>query len=278
MHGGETESAPLLGHKSQRFRPSVRQYLVERVDVHYAPLNLLVCCFLVGLVDAASYNTWSVFMSMQTGTRHLQCFPLLLADPSSRIGNTIFLALSTAHLPAGSDSFKWARSGVSILSMMLGSLIAGRVYPAVGLTRRSTLVASFLLQALCVAIAAILVQSDAVPETNATDEIVLVAIPFLAAQSGAQVATAKSLGFSELPTTVLTSTYNDLASDTDLLAWNNPKRDRRVASVVLMMLGAIGGAWLVKGTGTFATVLWLAAAIKAMLAFSWLLFPAEITK
>lgn len=118
-------------------------------------------------------------------------------------------------------------------------------------------------------------QSDAVPETNATEKIVLVAIPFLAAQSGAQVATAKSLGFNELPTTVLTSTYNDLASDTALFAWDNPKRDNRVASVVLMMLGAIAGAWLVKGTGTFTTVLWLAAAIKVVLAFSWLLFPAE---
>ncbi|KAI4285959.1 MAG: hypothetical protein L6R38_000252 [Xanthoria sp. 2 TBL-2021] len=194
---------------------------------------------------------------------------------SMQTGNTIFLALSTANLPAGSDSLKWARSGVSILSMMVGSFIAGRVYPVVGLTRRSTLVASFLLQALCIVIAAILVQTDAVPESNATDKIVLVAIPFLAAQSGAQVATAKNWGFHELPTTVLTSTYNDLASDTDLLKWDNPKRDRRVESVVLMLLGAIAGAWLVKGSGTFTTVLWLAVAIKVVLAFSWLLFPAE---
>ncbi|KAL8647213.1 MAG: hypothetical protein Q9226_006525 [Calogaya cf. arnoldii] len=250
------ESTPLLHHKDQLARRNVRRYLTETVDVNYAPLPLLVCCFLVGLIDAASYNAWSVFMSMQTG-------------------NTIFLALSTASLPAGSDSFKWARSAVSILSMMVGSFIAGQVYPAVGLTRRSTLVASFLLQALCIAIAAILVQTDAVPETNATEKIVLVAIPFLAAQSGAQVATAKSLGFSELPTTVLTSTYNDLATDTNLLAWNNPKRDRRVGSVVIMMLGGISGAWLVQGTGTIIPVLWLGAAVKVLLAFSWLLFPAD---
>ncbi|KAI4225117.1 MAG: hypothetical protein LQ349_007117 [Xanthoria aureola] len=259
MHDAETETAPLLGPKGQASRKGVRRYLIERVDLRYAPLPLLVCCFLIGLVDAASYNTWRVFMSMQTG-------------------NTIFLALSTAKLPVGSDSLKWARSGVSILSMMLGSFIAGRAYAAVGLTRRSTLVASFLLQALCICITAVLVQADAIPETNATDKLVLIAIPFLAAQSGAQVATAKSLGFSELPTTVLTSTYNDLASDTNLLAWDNSKRDRRVASVVMMMLGAISGAWLAKGTDTFTTVLWLGAAIKVMLAFSWLLFPPEPEK
>ncbi|KAL8835372.1 MAG: hypothetical protein Q9176_006943 [Flavoplaca citrina] len=276
MLDGEAESAPLLGHKDHGPQKSVRRYLTERVDVHYAPLNLLVCCFLVGLIDAASYNTWSVFMSMQTGMYHLQPIsPFSLTDPPPRAGNTIFLALSTANLPAGSDSFKWARSAVSILSMMVGSLIAGRAYAAVGLTRRFTLIASFLLQALCIATAAILVQTDAVPETDATDKIVLIAIPFLAAQSGAQVATAKSLGFSELPTTVLTSTYNDLASDIHLLAWDNPKRDRRVASVVLMMLGAIAGSWLDKGTGTLTAVLWLGAGVKVILAFSWLLFPAE---
>ncbi|KAL8994026.1 MAG: hypothetical protein Q9169_005905 [Polycauliona sp. 2 TL-2023] len=256
MEDGGMESTPLLGHKDKRSRKNVRQYLTETVDVHHAPLLLLVCCFLVGLIDAASYNTWNVFMSMQTG-------------------NTIFLALSTANLPAGSDSFKWARSAVSILSMMIGSFIAGRVYAAVGLQRRSTLIASFLLQALCIAIAATLVQTDAVPETTATDRIVLVAIPFLAAQSGAQVATAKGLGFPELPTTVLTSTYNDLATDTNLMAWDNPKRDRRVLSVVLMILGGIAGAWLSKGTGTFTTVLWLGAAAKVLLALSWLLFPEE---
>ncbi|KAL8627863.1 hypothetical protein Q9189_006428 [Teloschistes chrysophthalmus] len=208
MHNGDTETTPLLGNKQPKPKRQLRSFLTENVAILYAPLPLLVCCFLTGLIDAGSYNAWSVFMGMQTG-------------------NTVFLALSSANLPAGSDSLKWARSGVSILSLMLGSLIAGRMYNAVGPTRRLTLIGSFLLQSLCIVIAAVLVQTNTVPERNATDKIVLVAIPFLAAQSGAQVATAKSLGFSELPTTVLTSVYNDLASDDKFLAWDNPKRDRR---------------------------------------------------
>ena len=69
------------------------------------------------------------------------------------------------------------------------------------------------------------------------------------------------MGLSELPTTVLKSINNDLASDTSLLAWDSQK-DRRIASVVII-LGAIGGAWHVKGTGAFKTVLMLGAAALA---------------
>ncbi|KAL8871902.1 MAG: hypothetical protein Q9174_002371 [Haloplaca sp. 1 TL-2023] len=258
MQNGDTEQVPLLGHKQKGSGQRACLWLTEVIDVHYAWLPLLVCCFLTGLIDAASYSAWSVFMGMQTG-------------------NTIFLALSSANLPAGSDSFKWARSAVSILSLMLGSLIAGRLYNAVGATRRLTLILSFFIQSLCIIVAALLVYTDAVPETIKTDKLVLIAIPFLAAQSGAQIATAKALDFSELPTTVLTSVYNDLASDGNLFAWDNPKRDRRAASVALMLLGGISGAWLSKTSGSLTNVLWLGAAIKILLGLSWSLYPAAST-
>lgn len=158
---------------------------------------------------------------------------------------------------------------------MLGSFITGRGYTTVGATRRLTLVLSFLLQTLCIIVAAVLVQTDIVPESVATDKLVLIAIPFLAAQSGAQIATAKALDFNELPTTVLTSVYNDLASDMKLLAWDNPKRDRRVGAIAMMLLGGISGAWLSRGSGSLTAVLWLGAVIKLLLSFSWLLFPLD---
>ena len=107
--------------------------------------------------------------------------------------------------------------------------------------------------------------------------MVFIAIPFLAAQSGAQVVTAKSLGFNELPTTVLTSVYNDLASDTRLLAWKNPKRDRRVGAAVMLLLGGITAGWLLRATNDFTAVLWMGAAMKLLLGFSWLVFGADTT-
>lgn len=158
---------------------------------------------------------------------------------------------------------------------MTGSLLTGRIYAAVGLTRRLTLVLSFLLQTLCIAIPALLVRTKVVPESAVGNKFVLIAIPFLAAQSGAQVVTAKSLGFNELPTTVLTSVYNDLASDMRLLAWKNPKRDRRVGAIAMILLGGISASWISRTAGGLTAVLWLGAGMKLLLSFSWLLFRAD---
>lgn len=154
-------------------------------------------------------------------------------------------------------------------------MVTGRVYAAAGPQRRLTLFASFLLQALCIAIAAILVHTDTVPEDTTKSKLIFVAIPFLAAQSGAQIVTAKSLGFNEIPTTVLTSVYNDLASDTNLLAWKNPKRNRRVGAITMILLGGISAGWLLQSQAGLTLILWLGAALKLLLSFSWLLFDSD---
>lgn len=239
MEDGATESAPLLGGKERSSRARARAYLTEKIRVNNAYIPLLICCFLTGLIDAGSYNAWSVFMGMQTGTlRSPSSTPRPLSPLTTFPGNTIFLALSTFHLPAGSDSLKWARSLISITSLILGSFLTGRLYSRFTATRRATLICSFLAQTLFIAIAALLVHTDAVPESPSLspslspfsygmDKRVMIAIPFLAAQSGAQVVTAKSLGFGEVPTTVLTSVYSDLGADVNILGARNGKRDRR---------------------------------------------------
>jgi len=180
--------------------------------------------------------------------------------------------LSTANLPAGGDSLKWARSAISILSLMAGSLVTARIYAAVGATRRLTLLVSFLFQTICIAVAAILVQIDTVPASTAESKRILIAIPFLAAQSGAQIVTAKSLGFTEIPTTVLTSVYNDLAGDTELFRWRNPKRNRRIGAIAMILLGGISAGWLSRLGESLALVLWFGAGIKLLVTLSWLCF------
>lgn len=158
---------------------------------------------------------------------------------------------------------------------MAGSLLTGRIYAKVGATRRITLFLSSLLQTLCIVVAAVLVYTDTVPESTPTSKLIFIAIPFLAAQSGAQIVTAKSLGFSEIPTTVLTTTYNDLAGDTELLAWHNPKRNRRVGAITMILLGGISAGWLSRLRGSLTPVLWLGAAIKLCVTLSWLVFAGD---
>ena len=172
----------------------------------------------------------------------------------------------------GSNRLQWLRCLIAIVSFMTGSFFAGRYYRTCGALRRGSLSGSFLLQGLFVFVSAILVTTDSIPESNPNSLLILIAIPFLATQFGAQVATSRALGFNEIPTTVLTSVYNDFASDTKLWAWSNPKRTRRVVAVVMVLLGGICGGWLSRLKNGFQIVLWLGGAIKILLGVSWTTF------
>lgn len=153
---------------------------------------------------------------------------------------------------------------------MLGSCIASNIASHFGKTRRISLILSFLLQGLLILITGILITADVIPQKKPNSDRIFIGIPFLAAQSGAQVAASRALGFSEIPTTVLTSVYNDLASDSRLLAKNNPKRNRRVGAAVMMLLGGICGGWLSRLNEGFGIALWVSGIIKILLAAAWL--------
>jgi hypothetical protein len=92
---------------------------------------------------------------------------------------------------------------------------------------------------------------------------ILAAIPPLAMQFGVQMATSRIMGFGELPSNVLTSSFTDLMGDPDLfrLGWNK-KRDRRLASVVLVLVGAISGAWMMRGMWRVLVQIWIAVGLK----------------
>jgi uncharacterized membrane protein YoaK (UPF0700 family) len=158
---------------------------------------------------------------------------------------------------------------------MLGSFFAGRAYRAFGATRRASLSGSFLLQGCFVFIAAILVTTDTIPESDSNSNLILIAIPSLASQFGAQVATSRALGYNEIPTTVLTSVYNDFASDPKLWEWNNPKRNRRAMAAILVLLGGICGGWLSRIRNGYQIVLWIGGAIKIILGVLWLTFDVD---
>lgn len=185
-------------------------------------------------------------------------------------GNTIFLALGVAGLPKNGVHLHWLRSLLSIGTFMLGSLISAAVTRPFGSTRRLSLCINFFLQGLSILVAAMLVTTDAIPENNADSDRVLIGIPFLAWQFGAQVAASRALGYGEIPTTVLTSVYNDLASDPRLWTWQNAKRNRRAGAAIMVLVGGICGGWLSRLHNGFGIVLWIGGLIKMLLGIAWL--------
>jgi hypothetical protein len=188
-------------------------------------------------------------------------------------GNTIFLALGASNQPI-SHPYGWLKSLVSIIWFLLGCLFfaSTRFFNP---KARGTLAVSFFLQSACIIIAAALVQAHIVPEPHGSEElpglnfIELVPLAFLAFQSGGQIVTSRLLGFNEVPTTVLTSVYCDLASDPKLLKRDNVKRNRRAAAVLSILVGGIIGGWISRSKAGIATNFWIAAAIKMAISISW---------
>ncbi len=171
--------------------------------------------------------------------------------------------------------YGWLRSLISILAFIVGSYLFS-LTRYFGSHRRGTLSASFFIQGICLVIAAALVQGGVVPDTvdKADAMTVLIPIIFLGFQAGGQVGASDVLGFKEIPTTVLTSVYYGIASDSHIADGfsKNVKRNRRVAAIVLLLLGAIAGGWLTKSAGGLPSILWIAAGLKFIIAGAWLVW------
>ncbi|QSZ36744.1 hypothetical protein DSL72_006627 [Monilinia vaccinii-corymbosi] len=240
-------------------------YFSEEITLVHADIPIIACAIVSGLCDSSAYNAWTCFVSMQTG-------------------NTVFLALGASGQPI-SHPYGWVKSLFSICFFLSGCLFFAQTRHFGAGRSRGILSVSFLLQAICLIVAAALVQGKVVPEPiglnsieDEVDFIELIPLAFLAFQSGGQIVTSRILGFNEVPTTVLTSVYCDIASDPKLLAKDNVKRNRRVAAVFAILSGAIAGGWISLSSAGLSAALWLAAAIKLAISFGWVVWkPKSVT-
>ncbi|TVY20710.1 hypothetical protein LARI1_G000956 [Lachnellula arida] len=238
----------------------LRSYFSTEVNTNHADLLLLLCCLITGFVDSTLYNAFSTFVSMQTG-------------------NTIFVALGASG--QNTRPYGWARSLSSIGFFIIGSFFFSRFNRTFGARRRGTIMSSFILQSICILIASGLIEGGAIDGTVPSRFSVvhwnqLAPIALLSFQSAGQIISSRALDVGEIPTVVITSLLCDLFSDPLLFDSHvkNPKRNRRAAAFVLTLVGAIIGGWVSKATRGVQTMLWVAGAVKFLLAMLWIFWAS----
>ncbi|AKU98718.1 hypothetical protein AKJ09_05382 [Labilithrix luteola] len=176
---------------------------------------LLLLTFVTGIVDAASVlGLGRIFAANMTG-------------------NVVFLGFALA----GQHAKAAVIAGLNALgSFMAGAVLGGRLSKVI--TPRSlTLAFGIELLLLGVATAVALVDVKVVAP---------ILISLLGLAMGLRNAVVRRLAIPDLTTTVLTLTVTGLASDSSLAGGSNPRWQRRVAAILVMLLGALLGATLLS--------------------------------
>ena len=175
---------------------------------------LLLLTFVTGLVDAASVlGLGHVFTANMTG-------------------NVVFLGF--ALVGAGNTSV--AASLIALASFLLGALIGGRVMTTI---RPSAIRAVFGAEVAALAVATTLC-------IGGFQSAMLVIIALLALSMGIRNAVIRKLAIPDMTTTVLTLTVTGLAADSSLAGGKNPRWQRRVLAVLVMLAGAALGAGVLR--------------------------------
>ncbi|MCW2750323.1 MAG: hypothetical protein JWR83_1433 [Aeromicrobium sp.] len=180
-------------------------------------VGLLVLTAATGIIDAASVlGLGHVFTANMTG-------------------NVVFLGFALG----GAAGFSIGASLVALVAFMAGALLGGvLVRPGANIrdARRA-----FALEVVALVAAAVVATNVDTPATGGRRWALLV---LLGAGMGVQNAVVRRLAVADLTTTVLTLTITGIASDSALAGGDNPRLTRRVASIVVMLSGAIAGARL----------------------------------
>jgi uncharacterized membrane protein YoaK (UPF0700 family) len=188
------------------------------------PAMLLVLTAVTGIVDAVSYLALGhVFTANMTG-------------------NVAFLGFGIAGVP----DVSMTRSALALAAFFVGALAGGCMVAAMsGGERKTWIDRAFLLEALLLLAAGAC--GWGLAAASAGQAIALYAIIVLtAAAMGLRSATVRKMGVSDLTTTVLTLTIAGLAADSPLARGGNPAWKRRVGSIVVMLIGAAAGTWLLS--------------------------------
>jgi uncharacterized membrane protein YoaK (UPF0700 family) len=199
-----------------------------------------------GLIDAVSYlRLGHTFVANMTG-------------------NVVFLGFAVAP----DSGFRFGPPIVAVLGFVLGSLGGGRAARVLESRPRRWLGAVFGVQAVVLAVCAVLIGVGVLEETGGTLYVLLLV---LAACFGVQNATVRHVAPRDMTTTVLTLTLTGLAADNALGSGQRAKPHRRLGSIAAMFVGAAVGALLLQATT--AGVIALAAVLVAGVALIFVAAP-----
>lgn len=290
----DEEQQPLLsdGHANGQHHPdvakfpdetdtrttSISTFLNKNVSDHRADA-LLICSFFVsGMIDAGAYNAYECFTSMQTG-------------------NTVFAALGASDLPVSSPKLAWTKSLTSMLSFLLGSLTLTLLHRRLGPRKRYVFALSAGLQAVLIAISAVLVQqghssgspvsggekslSLSLPKDPGFPWLDLLPIALLSFQAAGKVVASRMTSQIGLPVVVLTTLYNDLIADPSLFSAGlrgDIQRNRKLSGLVLYFCGAAVGGVAARGDLGFSGLLVVACGIQAIVAAGWAVWYEDSEK
>lgn len=202
--------------------------------------------FATGVLDATTYADFRTFASNQTG-------------------NTILLTLAIV----GTVPVQIGLTGASLGAYILFSFVCGRLGHHFGERKRSWLLVSSILQISLLIVALILVHIWGIQYGYVTDRRGWAVMFFLAASSGVQVAMARTVGISEVPTAMLSSPLVDLLTDPNLFRFpSHPAavpRNRRAIYIVSIISGSFVGACAHRYAGTECAI-YVAVGIKVCVA------------
>jgi uncharacterized membrane protein YoaK (UPF0700 family) len=216
------------------------------------PLALGVLTVVTGLVDAISFLGFGrIFTANMTG-------------------NVVFLAFAVA----GAPGLSIRRSLTSLIAFLLGAVLGGRLAVAMAATSRRRWLISVAVAEAGLLLAAALVSLKVDIGSATASSGVYAAIILTAVGMGLRNATVRRLAVPDMNTTVLTMTLTGLAADSSLAGGSNPRIVRRVASVLLMFIGAAIGALLLRFSLPMPLVLSGALALVAAGVFATALKPS----
>lgn len=205
---------------------------------------LVTLTVLAGLVDAVSFlGLGQVFVAVVTG-------------------NVVFLGLGLA----GAPGIPVLEPLCALAAFVLGAVAGGRVITRWSGHRGRVLVATLVLELVCVLGAAATAMTDA----HLTSRAALLAVVVLMACGLAlQTAAVRFLGVRDFTTTLLTLTLTGLVADSRPAGGPGAQVLRRGTSVLALFAGALVGGLLVVRTGVGWPLLLVATLLVVVLVVTW---------